>query len=606
MAETVGIIATSGQFVEQSIKIVKLTKRVRDKFKGAPEELEDWRNELESLQRIVDKIYKTPALHTQDLEHIVTQCKRVSDKLQDLFCNIDFNDSDSLSHKSWRVAVSLAKEEEIRELFAKLERWKLTLSTEITSSGAFQSTQINERFAHTASALDEIKQSFRPGTDEDNCIRSLFITDPLSDREGLVTIKGHRTPGTFEWIPNTKQYQDLDAAENGLLWIAGPPGKGKTMISIFLSKRLEISKPNSTVIWFFCDNKTSSRNSAVNVIRGLMTQLIQKYPRVVSCLLPTWKVQEDEMFQANSFETLWRLFLKVLTSLKDEKIYCVLDALDECDEESLSSLLFKIKTLFDPSQNDNARDSFKLIIASREQPLPLPQTLSEFPKITLGDLDHDIELYITEKVNHFARSKNIQGSPLQQRIESALREGAEGTFLWVSYVTQDLEQKTLDEIETALTQLPRGLYTIYDRVVSKVKTETRGYIVEMLRWILLAARPLKISELCHAIEVQPSELLTREQVCLGYVQSCGHLLQLQAYDQDREMWAACQQYDTNFSQDSQGSINIGQLQTTFLHQSANDFFLGQKVFGTAPLLKTTGHESTTETAGANPSPELCH
>jgi hypothetical protein len=57
----------------------------------------------------------------------------------DLFCNIDFKESDSFAHKSWKVAVSLAKEEEIRELFNRLERWKLTFNTQITSSGAIQS-----------------------------------------------------------------------------------------------------------------------------------------------------------------------------------------------------------------------------------------------------------------------------------------------------------------------------------------------------------------------------------------------------------------------------------------------------------------------------------
>jgi Cdc6-like AAA superfamily ATPase len=134
--------------------------------------------------------------------------------------------------------------------------------------------------------LDEIKQSFRPGTEEDKCLQSLFITDSLNDREGLVTIKGHRTPGTFEWIPNTNQYRDWEASQNGLLWISGPPGKGKTMISIFLSKRLEIDNADDTVIWFFCDNKTASRNSAVNVIRGLMTQLIRKAPSHSFILAP--------------------------------------------------------------------------------------------------------------------------------------------------------------------------------------------------------------------------------------------------------------------------------------------------------------------------------
>jgi dGTP triphosphohydrolase len=139
MAEAIGIIAASGQFVEHSIKILKLSKKIQNKFADAPEELEDWRNELESLQRIVDKILKTPVLHTDNLKRIVTQCKRISDKLLDLFCNVDFKKWDSFAHKSWRVAVSLAKEEKIRELFNRLERWKLTLSTELTSLGAIQS-----------------------------------------------------------------------------------------------------------------------------------------------------------------------------------------------------------------------------------------------------------------------------------------------------------------------------------------------------------------------------------------------------------------------------------------------------------------------------------
>ncbi|KAI6754076.1 hypothetical protein HG530_013252, partial [Fusarium avenaceum] len=534
MAEAVGIIAASGQFVEQSIKIFKLAKKVQSKFTDAPNELEDWRNELESLRRIVDEILKTPALHTDNLERIVTECKYVSEKLQDLFCNIDFKESDSFAHKSWRVVVSLAKEEEIRELFNKLERCKSTLNAEMSSSEAIQMAQVNEGFARTASALDEIKQSFHPGTDEDRCIQSLFVTDPLSDREGLVTIKGHRTPGTFEWIPNTSQYRDWEANQNGLLWISGPPGKGKTMISIFLSKRLETNNQDGTVIWFFCDNKTASRNSAVNVVRGLMTQLIMKHPRVLSFLLPTWKVQQDKTFQANSFETLWRIFLDMLAVLENEKVYCVLDALDECDEESLSTLLFKIKTLFDPSRDNEARKCLRLIIASREHPLSLTQNLSAFPRISLDDLGHDIQLYIAEKVDHLARVKNIQGSPLQHRIETALEEGAGGTFLWVSYVAQDLEQKTLDEIDTAVNHLPRGLYAIYDRIISKIENETRGGIVEMLRWILLAARPLTISELCNAIDVKSTDFLTREQICLGYVQSCGHLLQLQTWDSVRK------------------------------------------------------------------------
>jgi len=183
-------------------------------------------------------------------------------------------------------------------------------------------------------------------------------------------MKGHRTPSTFEWIPQTKQYQDWNTSEKGLLWISGAPGKGKTVISIFLSELLEVTKP--TVIYFFCDNKTASRNSAVNILRGLMSQLIQQHPELLSCLLSTWKIQQDALLK--SFDTLWRIFHQMLEALKGEEVCCVLDALDECDEQSLTSILCKITD----SYHSPTGLPLKLIIASREEPKALPQALARY------------------------------------------------------------------------------------------------------------------------------------------------------------------------------------------------------------------------------------
>ncbi|GKU07351.1 vegetative incompatibility protein het-e-1 [Fusarium langsethiae] len=182
--------------------------------------------------------------------------------------------------------------------------------------------------------------------------------------------------------------------------------------------------------------------------------------------------------------------------------------------------------------------SLKLLIASREDPKILPQTLEEFPRVTLGNLEHDIQLYISEKVAYLANIKKIEESPLHHRIEEAFRQGAEGTFLWVSYMAQDLEHKSLSEIELALTELPQGLYEIYERIMSQIKMENRHKIAEMLMWILFAEHPLKISQLCRAIQIQTSDTLTREEVCFDYIRSCGHLLQLQSFANEDCTWVA--------------------------------------------------------------------
>jgi len=158
----------------------------------------------------------------------------------------------------------------------------------------------------------------------------------------------------------------------------------------------------------------------------------------------------------------------------------------------------------------------------------------------------------------------IHGSLLHRRIEKSFREGAKGTFLWVSYMAQDLEKKSLSEIELALTQLPQGLYDIYERIISQIRVENRDKIAEMLMWILYAEYPLKISDLCEAVHVHASATLTREELCFDYIRSCGHLFQLQMFNQPSRTWVAYLPHDVT-------PDVLSQLRITFLHQSAEDF-----------------------------------
>ncbi|CAI4214763.1 unnamed protein product [Parascedosporium putredinis] len=63
------------------------------------------------------------------------------------------------------------------------------------------------------------------------------LTDPVLDREQLRTAHGQRTAGTCEWILENVAYKSW-LREGECLGIAGGPGKGKTMLSIFLSEEL--------------------------------------------------------------------------------------------------------------------------------------------------------------------------------------------------------------------------------------------------------------------------------------------------------------------------------------------------------------------------------
>jgi hypothetical protein len=131
MAEVVGLVAAGGQFIEQSVKIIKLSKKVRDRYKDAPKEIEGWQRQIESLQKVIKTVCQSPSLQIRDVSSTINQCKSVSDSLLDIFNKIQFSSSDSFGQRTWRVAISFTKEEEIGALFNQLEQLKSTLDIQI-------------------------------------------------------------------------------------------------------------------------------------------------------------------------------------------------------------------------------------------------------------------------------------------------------------------------------------------------------------------------------------------------------------------------------------------------------------------------------------------
>ncbi|MCP6127605.1 hypothetical protein NL458_26390, partial [Klebsiella pneumoniae] len=80
----------------------------------------------------------------------------------------------------------------------------------------------------------------------------------------------------------------------------------------------------------------------------------------------------------------------------------------------------------------------------------------------------DINTYITSRVAQLAKRKAISKS-LVNHIEEKFREKSEDTFLWVSFMANDLEKEAVSDIEKALQTLPRGLDEIYERILLSIK-----------------------------------------------------------------------------------------------------------------------------------------
>ena len=348
--------------------------------------------------------------------------------------------------------------------------------------------------------------------------------------------------GTCEWITHNASYRAWlnsdgagDASNNDntrLLWISGGPGKGKTMLSIFLTEELERHTAridNTELAFFFCSAEDEKRNTAVAVLRGLVHQIIAKRPQLVKHALLYFETPERTQQTLSSLETLWLIFSKLIANAELGTMFCVLDGLDECDESTLRVLLPRVVSLITGDALWSVKSTFKLAIVSRD----LPGLRGCTTRVRLDpDNDEqvvsDIGLFVSARVAELSKIEGFD-EDFRASVQAALLKRAQGTFLWVGYVMHELSQKqTCSEIWAALQDLPSGLPAIYSRMLLRIPAERREMSRAILRWVTMAARPLQLQELAAATDVRPSSpLLTVDQATRDAVALCGPLLRVQ-------------------------------------------------------------------------------
>jgi hypothetical protein len=375
-------------------------------------------------------------------------------------------------------------------------------------------------------------------TEADACLSALFLTDPLDDRAKLVQAKGLRVDGTCEWIRTNELYVSWLRSDSQLLWLSGGPGKGKTMLSIFLAEQLEqTTKDLSDTLFlqYFCDNKDEKRNTGVTVIRGLLYQLLHLQPKLFDHILPTFKTQSESLFASSSLETLWRIFEAMLRDPITGTVYCILDGLDECDETSSEVLLGKFRSLF--LSETKPSHHLKMIIVSRDFPQFLPALLKGVPRIRLdpdadNEIHNDIQRFITERVEQLP-AYELCPENLRVYIKKTFEERAQGTFLWVSLVAKALKNCRATEIKKRLDEFPPGLDELYARMLLQIDVNRRAIAAKILLWVVMAIQPLKLSELGVAIGIEtgPSDDFTLREVVKDHVLSCGYFLTIKEDDE---------------------------------------------------------------------------
>jgi NACHT domain/N-terminal domain of NWD NACHT-NTPase len=361
--------------------------------------------------------------------------------------------------------------------------------------------------------------------EDQECIQNLRTTNPRHDKKRIEDTKGGLLSDSYRWVLQNQSFKDWrDDQQTRLLWIKGNPGKGKTMLICGIVNELEKSMiKTERLSYFFCQATDSRINNATSVLRGLLYMLLDQQPSLTSHIRKRYDKERKALFDdVNAFVALSEIFTDILQDPSLKSAYLIIDALDEC-EYDLPKLLGFIRQMASSSPH------VKWIISSRNWP-----KIEEVLKKTRHKVDLSLELndediytavktYIKHKVSELADDKDYD-EETQVEVEDYLSSNANGTYLWVALVCQNLKAieswHTLDRLK----EFPPKLDSLYDQMLKTIKDSNDADLcMRILASNAVLYRPITLEELVSVVNM-PKALSDKPKLLESIIGLCGSFL----------------------------------------------------------------------------------
>ena len=247
------------------------------------------------------------------------------------------------------------------------------------------------------------------------------------------------------------------------------------------------------MLYFFFRQIIDANHSPVAALHDWLAQILDFSP-------PLQLKLKEHVDLARSLESLaaadiWHHLRHAMLYLP--KVYCIVDALDEMDQNAdLELFLASLSTLgqWRPRQ-------IKVLVTSRpvsyiEQPLRRAQTLH----IRLEDdmIDTDIAVYVQHRLNKSDIPKDAHPA-----IQKAILGGANGLFLYAKLAMDAFLRRGADTSEV-LKSLPQDMNIMYTDLLREHARRSRvpdSIQLLIMQWVTHATRPLRLLEIAEAVNV---------------------------------------------------------------------------------------------------------
>ncbi|KAJ3811462.1 hypothetical protein F5876DRAFT_75821 [Lentinula aff. lateritia] len=311
--------------------------------------------------------------------------------------------------------------------------------------------------------------------------------------------------GTGEWVFDLDKYKQW-RSKPGVLWIQGPAGSGKTVLTTTILDDVQKVYPNAVWYHYF---DTRDNTGLQTTYRGFLLSLIQQMGLEDKGINPALYA----LYKSNKFKKVPSSELqKVLEIMIKERNggYIVVDAMDECTEVSrvldwLSAFSVKLW----------------ILVTSRIQADGFGKGVLQF---ALGGkeshINEDIAIYLESKIDIHSK---FEGE-VQSNIKETLKKGAHGVSRWAECRLRAVQKcSTARSVRKVLNRLPSDLQKTYEQALKKCQEEEENEEAQhLLLWLLYAYEPLTTKQI-NAImavdhphmEVQVEKVIDSTLVTVG-------------------------------------------------------------------------------------------
>ncbi|CAG8890998.1 unnamed protein product [Penicillium egyptiacum] len=320
-------------------------------------------------------------------------------------------------------------------------------------------------------------------------------------------IEERREPDTGDWLVQDERFREwMDSPSSSTLWLQGSPGTGKSFLTSAVVKHIVDTKGSQMegFGYFFCNQDEKGRRESLPVLRSLVRQFAAPKSTTESVRKSLRDARERATNRASQLSSSECRRQLVESFNLYSKSVIILDALDEVLDDELDIL---IEALEDAIAETRDRGRVKLFVASRpEKNIGAKYGSSSTVIIQAQDNKKDIEKFVTKEMDKFGKKHpNSELTAMKDTVIRVILDKCDNMFLWAALqIKQMVQCNTVETINYALENLPKGLGGMYDQIYRKIQTRLspEQAIAECaLNWVLCTPYPLTSEELLSAVRM---------------------------------------------------------------------------------------------------------